>query len=54
MKSTYKKKIEETFLYGGDQLLLQGGHHPDLGLKFYVDLFKQLIALDPIKRISMK
>src|SRR5947207_13707016 len=32
---TYKKKIEETFRYGGDQLLLQGGHHPDLGLKFY-------------------
>ena len=27
---TYKQKIEETFRYGGDQLLLQGGHHPDL------------------------
>src|ERR1700724_1365094 len=34
---TYKQKIEETFRYGGDQLLLQGGHHPDLGLKFYAD-----------------
>src|ERR1700760_2906975 len=32
---TYKRKIEETFRFGGDQLLLQGGHHPDLGLKFY-------------------
>src|SRR5215469_4311861 len=31
---TYKQKIEETFRLGGDQLLLQGGHHPDLGLKF--------------------
>jgi len=44
---TYKKKIEETFRFGGDQLLLQGGHHPDLGLKFYTDLFKQLKSLYP-------
>ncbi|MEO6903874.1 MAG: CofH family radical SAM protein [Bacteroidia bacterium] len=44
---TYKKKIEETFSYGGDQLLLQGGHHPDLGLQFYTDLFKELKALYP-------
>ena len=26
----YRKKIAETIRYGGDQLLLQGGHHPDL------------------------
>jgi len=39
---TYKKKIEETIKYGGDQLLLQGGHHPDLGLSFYVNLFKEI------------
>ena len=26
----YKEKIEETFRYGGEQLLLQGGHHPIL------------------------
>lgn len=44
---TYKKKIEETILYGGDQLLLQGGHHPDLGLQFYVDLFRELKRLYP-------
>ncbi|MFN8249871.1 MAG: cyclic dehypoxanthinyl futalosine synthase [Ferruginibacter sp.] len=44
---TYKKKIEETIRYGGDQLLLQGGHHPELGLSFYVDLFKQLKSLYP-------
>jgi len=44
---TYKKKIEETIKYGGDQLLLQGGHHPELGLRFYVDLFKQLKSLFP-------
>jgi cyclic dehypoxanthinyl futalosine synthase len=44
---TYKIKIEETFRYGGEQLLLQGGHHPDLGLAFYVDLFKELKNLYP-------
>lgn len=45
--ATYKRKIEETIKYGGDQLLLQGGHHPDLGLSFYVNLFKELKSLFP-------
>lgn len=45
--ATYKEKIEETFRYGGEQLLLQGGHHPDLGLDYYVDLFKQLKSMYP-------
>jgi len=44
---TYKKKIEQTFRWGGDQLLLQGGHHPKLGLQFYVDLFSELKSLYP-------
>lgn len=43
----YKQKIEETFAFGGEQLLLQGGHHPDLGLGYYVDLFKTLKSLYP-------
>jgi cyclic dehypoxanthinyl futalosine synthase len=43
----YKVKIEEMFEFGGEQLLLQGGHHPDLGLQYYVDLFKQLKELYP-------
>lgn len=43
----YKQKIEETFAYGGEQLLLQGGHHPDLGLDFYVNLFRELKSLYP-------
>lgn len=43
----YKQKIEETYRLGGEQLLLQGGHHPELGLKFYVDLFKELKSLYP-------
>ena len=44
---TYKRKIEETFRWGGDQLLLQGGHHPDLGLSFYTSLFRELKQLYP-------
>jgi len=48
---TYKRKIEQTFRWGGDQLLLQGGHHPELGLKFYVDLFKQLKQLYPTLKL---
>lgn len=39
---TYRKKIEETIQYGGDQLLLQGGHHPELGLDFYTKTFRQI------------
>ena len=39
---TYRKKIEETIRYGGDQLLLQGGHHPGLGLDFYTTTFRQI------------
>ena len=44
---TYKRKIEETFKYGGEQLLLQGGHHPDLDLNYYVSLFRELKKLFP-------
>ena len=44
---TYKRKIEETFKYGGEQLLLQGGHHPELDLNYYVTLFKELKKLFP-------
>lgn len=48
---TYKKKIEETFRWGGDQLLLQGGHHPELGLSFYTNLFRELKALFPALKL---
>lgn len=48
---TYKKKIEETIRWGGDQLLLQGGHHPKLGLQFYVDLFRELKQMYPHLRL---
>ncbi|MAY83159.1 MAG: dehypoxanthine futalosine cyclase [Flavobacteriales bacterium] len=43
----YKQKIDEMMRYGGEQLLLQGGHHPELGLKFYADLFRELKSLYP-------
>ena len=47
----YKTKIEDTLRYGGDQLLLQGGHHPDLGLDFYTNLFSELKTLYPNVRL---
>ncbi len=43
----YKQKIDEMFRLGGNQLLLQGGHHPDLGLSYYVELFKELKSIYP-------
>jgi cyclic dehypoxanthinyl futalosine synthase len=43
----YRTKIDETFRYGGEQLLLQGGHHPDLGLSYYADLFRDLKRIYP-------
>jgi cyclic dehypoxanthinyl futalosine synthase len=38
------KKIEETLALGGTGLLMQGGHHPDLGIDFYEDLFRSIKA----------
>ena len=38
----YDEKIRELFALGGNQLLLQGGMHPELGLKFYTELFRRL------------
>src|SRR6187401_3412778 len=34
------RKIDETIAVGGIQLLLQGGHNPDLPLTWYEDLFR--------------
>jgi cyclic dehypoxanthinyl futalosine synthase len=34
------RKIEETIELGGGQLLLQGGHNPDLPIEWYEDLFR--------------
>lgn len=38
----YSRKIEEMLTLGGDQLLLQGGLHPKLGIEFYEELFGEL------------
>jgi cyclic dehypoxanthinyl futalosine synthase len=38
----YRVKIEEMRRLGGNQLLLQGGHHPELGIDFYEQLFRDL------------
>lgn len=48
---TYKRKIEETLALGGDQLLLQGGHHPDLGIEYYETLFHKLKSWYPQLRL---
>jgi cyclic dehypoxanthinyl futalosine synthase len=34
------RKIDETIAVGGVQMLLQGGHNPDLPLSWYEDLFR--------------
>src|SRR6195256_416223 len=41
------RKIDETIAVGGVQLLLQGGHNPDLPLTWYEDLFRAIKARYP-------
>ena len=41
------KKIDETIAVGGSQLLLQGGHNPDLPIAWYEDLFRSVKAKYP-------
>jgi cyclic dehypoxanthinyl futalosine synthase len=48
---TYRVKIEETIRYGGEQLLLQGGHHPELGLEFYTKTFREIKAMFPTVKL---
>ncbi len=40
-------KIDETIALGGNQLLLQGGHNPDLPIQWYEDLFRAVKAKYP-------
>jgi cyclic dehypoxanthinyl futalosine synthase len=42
------KKIEETLALGGTGVLMQGGHHPDLGIDYYEDLFRSIKERYPI------
>ncbi len=47
----YKEKIRETLELGGDQILLQGGHHPELGIEFYENLFRKIKSWFPEIRL---
>jgi cyclic dehypoxanthinyl futalosine synthase len=45
------RKIDETIAVGGGQLLLQGGHNPDLPLTWYEDLFRAIKERYPAFRL---
>jgi cyclic dehypoxanthinyl futalosine synthase len=45
------RKIDETIELGGGQLLLQGGHNPDLPLEWYEDLFRSVKQRYPSFRL---
>jgi len=45
------RKIDETIALGGGQLLLQGGHNPDLPLEWYEDLFRAVKQRYPSFRL---
>lgn len=47
----YRDKIQELIVAGGNQLLLQGGMHPSLGLDFYTHLFKSLKSEFPTLKL---
>ena len=47
----YCQKIDTMLALGGDQLLLQGGLHPALDIKFYEELFGELKRLYPEVRL---
>ncbi len=47
-KAVIFRKIEETLDLGGTALLLQGGHHPNLRIEWYEDLFSDVKARYPI------
>ncbi len=48
----YIPKIEEMLALGGDQLLLQGGLHPALGIDYYEELFRTLTERFPTLRLN--
>ena len=47
----YRSKIDRMLELGGDQLLLQGGLHPKLGVEFYEELFQELKKMYPAVRL---
>lgn len=47
----YCSKIDRLYELGGNQLLLQGGMHPKLGIEFYEELFRELKHRYPTLRL---
>ncbi len=47
----YHQKINELFAIGGNQLLIQGGIHPDLEIEFYEELFSNLKQYYPTLKL---
>jgi len=46
-KDEFSQKINETLALGGEQILLQGGLHPDLGIEYYEELFRWMKTTYP-------
>jgi len=46
------QKVRELEAIGGSRILMQGGHHPDLKLKFYTDLLQYLTKNHPTIRLD--
>lgn len=42
------RKIDETLALGGTQILMQGGHHPDLPLSWYEDMLRYIKTNHPV------
>ncbi|WFS63702.1 cyclic dehypoxanthinyl futalosine synthase [Pseudodesulfovibrio thermohalotolerans] len=42
------RKIDETVALGGTQILMQGGHHPDLPLTWYEEMLRWIKANHPV------
>ncbi|MFO0914103.1 MAG: cyclic dehypoxanthinyl futalosine synthase [Pirellulales bacterium] len=45
------QKVAETVELGGEQILLQGGLHPDFGLEWYEDLLREIKSAFPMVNI---
>ena len=46
-KEELDQKIEETVALGGNQILMQGGHHPSLTLDWYLDMLSHIKKVFP-------
>lgn len=48
----YRAKISELRSMGGDQILLQGGLHPNYDINFYEKLFREIKSIDPELKLN--